>query len=220
MEVLLGVQLLHRYPRGVTPTEAGLRLLGRARIIEAEFQALWDHVRGASIPEGEVRFGMPATINEQLGAAFIEAGRRLYPKVRIRISEAMSGFVLGWLREGTVDLAMLYNVADEKGLSLYDALTEEIHLFSVSGLDTAPRAESPVGRGVALATHLAWPRPWVAGADPDCCTRDRQTRRTHHRDRFVPADQATHRSRDGFWHATGHCHSAGGRGWPIPFVAH
>jgi LysR family transcriptional regulator, nitrogen assimilation regulatory protein len=155
MEAEFGIPLLQRNPRGVVLTEAGSSLLTRARIIEAEFLSLRDHVRGSAVPSGEVRFGMPATINEQLGVALIEAGRRLYPGIRIRISEAMSGFVLGWLREGTVDLAVLYNVHDEKGLTLHQALTEDIRLFATPDMPDAPAGETvalteALGRGLIL----------------------------------------------------------------------
>jgi LysR family nitrogen assimilation transcriptional regulator len=158
MEAALGLPLLTRHARGVLPTEAGLRLLERAREIEARFATLPDHVRGAAIPAGEVRFGMPATINEQLGVGLIEAGLARFPAVRIRISEAMSGFVLGWLRDGTVDLALLYNVADEKGLTLHHALTEEIQLFGVPGLSGAP-AGPLVTLAAALRLPLILPGP-------------------------------------------------------------
>jgi LysR family nitrogen assimilation transcriptional regulator len=152
MEAALGLPLLIRNPRGVLPTEAGLRLLEQAREIEARFAALADHVRGAAVPAGDVRFGMPGTINEQLGVPLIEAGQAAFPGVRIRISEAMSGFVLGWLRDGTVDLALLYNVADGKGLTLHHALTEEIQLFGRPDL-----AGAPAGGRVMLAAALRLP---------------------------------------------------------------
>ncbi len=156
MEAEIGVALLQRNPRGIALTEAGARLLTRARTVEAEFQSLRDHVRGAAVPSGEVRFGMPATINELLGVALIEAGRKLYPGIRIRISEAMSGFVLGWLREGSVDLAVLYNVHDEKGLTLHHALTEDIRLFAAPGLADAPAGET-VQLSAALSRGLILP---------------------------------------------------------------
>jgi LysR family transcriptional regulator, nitrogen assimilation regulatory protein len=153
MEAELGVSLLHRGARGVAPTEEGLRLLDRARLIDAQLAALHDHVRGREAqPSGEVRFGMPGTVSEQLGVPLIETARRQYPEVRIRIAEAMSGFVLGWLREGTVDIAMLYNVADEKGLAMHQALTEEIRLFGRPGMEGAPS-----GAEVSLETALGLP---------------------------------------------------------------
>jgi LysR family nitrogen assimilation transcriptional regulator len=152
MEAAFGVPLLARHARGVWPTEAGTRLLERAREIEARFAVLADHVRGPRTPNGAVRFGMPATINEQLGVPLIEAGQTFFPNVRIRISEAMSGYVLGWLRDGVVDMAMLYNVTDEKNLKLHHALTEEIQLFGRTGM-----AGAPAGDTVTLAAALRLP---------------------------------------------------------------
>ena len=158
MEAGLGVALLQRNPRGVVLTEAGQRLLERARDINAAFFALDDHVRGASTPAGEVRFGMPATINEQLGVKLIEAGLEKFPKIRIRISEAMSGFVLDWLRGGVVDIALLYNVADEKGLVLHHVLTEEIKLFGHPDMPGMPPGES-LALAAAIRLPLILPGP-------------------------------------------------------------
>jgi LysR family nitrogen assimilation transcriptional regulator len=152
METELGIALLQRNPRGVVATEAGLRLLERARDIEARLTALSDFVRGDAVPDGAVRFGMPATISEQLGVKLIEAGRGLYPKVRIQLSEAMSGFVLDWLRDGVVDLALLYNMADEKGLTLSHALTEEIQLFCSNDMQAMPSGDQ-----ITLAAALRLP---------------------------------------------------------------
>jgi LysR family nitrogen assimilation transcriptional regulator len=153
MEAALGVSLLHRTTRGVLATEAGLRLFERALAIDAEFSTLDDHVRGVTaVMVGEVRVGMPGTISEQLGVPLIEAARQQYPNIRIRISEAMSGFVLDWLRDGSVDLALLYNVPDEKGLTLHHALTEEIVLFGIPGMESAPDEDN-----ISLAAALLLP---------------------------------------------------------------
>lgn len=152
MEAAFGVKLLQRNARGVALTEAGQRLLSRARYIDAAFSDLTDFIRGEAVPAGRVRFGMPGTINEQLGLPLIEACRRDYPEIKIRVSEAMSGFVLDWLRDGSIDMALLYNTADQKGLSLHHALTEEIVLFGIKGLHGAPRTNS-----ITLAAALRLP---------------------------------------------------------------
>ncbi len=158
MEAECGILLLQRNPRGVVPTEAGVRLLERARDIEARFATLIDHVRGPGTPSGEVRFGMPATISELLGVPLIEAAGTAYPQVRIRISEAMSGFVLGWLREGIVDLAVLYNLPDEKGLTMHHALTEDIRLFGSAVMPGAPPGDT-ISLAAALRLPLVLPGP-------------------------------------------------------------
>jgi LysR family nitrogen assimilation transcriptional regulator len=153
MEDELGVALLHRGTRGVIPTEAGERLLERARTILAEFAELRDSVRGeAAAPGGEVRIGLPGTVSEQFSVPLIEAARERYPAVRIRIAEAMSGFVLDWLRRGEVDLAVIYSTSDPKGLGIHHVLTEELCLF---GLPSLTAVTIPDGGMIGLAEAAA-----------------------------------------------------------------
>lgn len=148
MEDELGVALLHRGTRGVQPTEAGERLLAKARTILAEFAELRDSVRGeAAAPAGEVRIGLPGTVSEQFGVPLIEAAQERYPDVRIRIAEAMSGFVLDWLRKGEVDLAVIYSTSDPKGLGIHHVLTEELCLFGIPALTAL---QTPPGKAVTL----------------------------------------------------------------------
>ncbi|MGE7473481.1 LysR family transcriptional regulator [Bosea sp. NPDC003192] len=148
MEDELGVALLHRGTRGVQPTEAGERLLAKARIILAEFAELRDSVRGEqAAPAGEVRIGLPGTVSEQFSVPLIEATQERYPDVRIRIAEAMSGFVLDWLRKGEVDLAVIYSTSDPKGLGIHHILTEELCLFGVPALT---QLKTTAGKAVAL----------------------------------------------------------------------
>ncbi|POR51374.1 LysR family transcriptional regulator [Bosea psychrotolerans] len=153
MEDELGVALLHRGTRGVLPTEAGERLLLRARAILAEFAELRDSVRGeTAAPGGEVRIGLPGTVSEQFSVPLIQAARERYPAVRIRIAEAMSGFVLDWLRRGEVDLAVIYAISDPKGLGIHHILTEELCLFGPPVLDAV---KAPPGGTVTLAEAAA-----------------------------------------------------------------
>lgn len=149
MEEELGVTLLHRGTRGVLPTEAGERLLQRAKSILTEFGELRDTVRGEkSAPVGEVRFGMPGTVSELLSVPLIEAAQLRYPSVRIRIAEAMSGYILDWLRRGEVDLAMIYSTADPSGLGIHHGLTEELCLFATPDLSAC---QALPGQPVTLA---------------------------------------------------------------------
>lgn len=154
MEDELGVALLHRGTRGVLPTEAGERLLERARSILADFGELRDMVRGESVaPAGEVRIGLPGTVSEQFSVPLIEAAREKFPAVRIRIAEAMSGFVLDWLRRGDVDLAVIYSTSDPKGLGIHHVLTEELCLFGppgLGGVKTAPGGTVTMAEAAAL----------------------------------------------------------------------
>lgn len=144
MEEELGVSLLHRSAKGVKPTEAGERLLRRANRILAEFAEIPDSVRGEAVaPRGEVRFGLPGTVSELLAAPLIEAARAHYPEVRIRVVEAMSGYILEWLKRGEVDLAMIYSTSDPRGLAVHHGLSEEICLFCSASLDATRTIKGP-----------------------------------------------------------------------------
>jgi LysR family nitrogen assimilation transcriptional regulator len=136
MEDELGVTLLYRGAQGVKATEAGDRLLRHATRILAEFAEIPDSVRGeANALRGEVRFGMPGTVSELLAVPLIEATKRRYPDVRIRVVEAMSGYILEWLRRGEVDLAMIYSTSDPRSLAVHHGLSEEIVLFASPAVD-------------------------------------------------------------------------------------
>jgi len=52
-----------------------------------------------------------------------------YPKIRLRIAEALSGFVLDWMRESRIDLAVLYNEAREHGIATEHLLDEDLVFF-------------------------------------------------------------------------------------------
>ena len=134
MEGELGTELLQRTPQGVFATDAGQILLVRARDLIAEFEAtkriVADH---ENEPAGEVRLGLPGTIGEMVCVPLILETRRRYPKVRLKVSEAMSGFVQEWLYAGRVDIGLLYASVDERGLRSVPILREELRLFAATG---------------------------------------------------------------------------------------
>jgi LysR family nitrogen assimilation transcriptional regulator len=159
MEAELGIFLLHRSARGVKPTEEGLRLFDEARTIQTRISGLRDHVRGGDArPYGQVRFGMPGTVSEQLSVPLIEAAQKEFPDISLRIAEAMSGFVLDWLREGVVDIALLFDAPDTKGLIRHEALSEEIVLFGAADIKGAPKGPD-IALHAALRLPLVLPSP-------------------------------------------------------------
>lgn len=134
MEEDLGLELLWRTPRGVTPTEAGELLVAQARIIIRQFEHAMELLqREGAEPSGEVRIGLPGTVSQVLSVALIETLRKRAPRLRLSVVEAMSGFVLDWLREGKIDLGVIYREADAKWLSTAHVLSEELVLIGAPG---------------------------------------------------------------------------------------
>ncbi|MGR3200105.1 MAG: LysR family transcriptional regulator [Paracoccus denitrificans] len=134
MEAELGTELLLRSRSGVVPTEAGEILLRYARTILNEQASALDEIRSLGrAPSGEVRIGLPGTVSDILTMPLIEAAAEGLPRVRVTVSEAMSGFVADWLREARVDLAMLYAVPDDPGMASCPVLDEELVLAAAPG---------------------------------------------------------------------------------------
>ena len=130
MESDLGVKLLHRIPRGVIATEAGERLLRHARLIVDQFEhAREDLLNQSTEPSGVVRFGLPGTVSQILSVPLIETVRARHPKIQLRIAEAMSGFIHEWLRDGKIDLGVIYRSSNIQGLKTRLILSEELCLL-------------------------------------------------------------------------------------------
>lgn len=150
MEADLGTSLLFRSPQGVMATEAGEILLRNARIIIDQFAIAQEEIKGHEAePAGEVRLGLPGTISQILSVPLIIAARKRYPKIKLRIAEAMSGFITEWIRESRVDIAVLYIPVEDRVLTSYPVLTEELCLLGPS----APMegVETPAFGSITLA---------------------------------------------------------------------
>ncbi|MCO5144743.1 MAG: LysR substrate-binding domain-containing protein [Aquamicrobium sp.] len=157
METDLKVQLLHRSPKGVVPTEAGAILLRNARIILDQLAVAEEEIRGhESDPAGEVRLGLPGTVSEVLSVPLITATHQRYPKIKIRIAEAMSGFVLEWMREARIDLAILYRDVNDHGIETVRLLEEEL-CFLGQAVDADEPDLPPPGEALAFAQAARLP---------------------------------------------------------------
>lgn len=129
MEEALGTQLLLRGSQGVSATEPGEVLARRAAAVLSALGQTEEEIRSLGRePSGVVRLGLPGTIGVIVSVPLISLCKERYPKVKIIIAEAMSGFVRQWLLEGSVDLGILYNDPEAPGLSSRPLLHEELIL--------------------------------------------------------------------------------------------
>lgn len=159
MEIDLGVELLFRSPQGVRPTEAGETLVRHARLMLGQMEVAREAVRRGQVePEGEVRFGMPGTVSQMLCVPLLSEARRRYPKIKLRVAEAMSGFVLDWLREGKIDLGILYRSVSDRTLVARHVLSEDLCLLGPADpMDQPHPPEGPVSLADAARLTLILP---------------------------------------------------------------
>lgn len=117
LEEAAGQQLLLRKARGVALTEAGERLLPRARAIARQIALAQEELRQAAGEDvGTVRVGVtPFLTLTALGPAF-NWFRQRYRQVDVQVIEGLMGRVLPRLREGSLDIAAVAaDVGDFQG---------------------------------------------------------------------------------------------------------
>lgn len=161
LERELDVKLLDRSPRGVSLTESGQVLLTHAREIIDSMDKAREAVRqSGSEPAGEVTFGLPSSIAMVLSVPLAETVRLELPKVRLRVIDAMSGFIKTWLEDQSLDLGILYDLGSVRHLNHRQLMTEELHFFSAP--DAWPfesRAGSPVPLAELANVEMVLPSP-------------------------------------------------------------
>ncbi|WP_245414192.1 LysR family transcriptional regulator [Nitratireductor sp. StC3] len=142
MERELDVRLVERSSRGSVLTPEGEVLLRHASEICSrlercvfEMRELSTHIRG------HVRFGMPSSVSMVMSVPLAETIRVELPDVRLRVSEAMSGFIKTWIDDETVDIGFLYDLNGVDHFSATHVLDERLYFFSAPDawpLKTAP----------------------------------------------------------------------------------
>ena len=149
LEEELGLPLVVRSSRGIVLTEDGRRLEQYARSICQQMDACIEDMRstGQKIA-GSVILGLPPSVSMVLSVPLAETVRVELPDVRLQATEAMSGFVRGWIAEETVDMGFLYDLAPGVHFDHIHLLDEDLCFFSTE--ETWPLA-TPPGAPVALA---------------------------------------------------------------------
>lgn len=133
LESELEKPLLVRSARGVSPTDAGLRLYRQAQIILAHIEQAKSDVRMAEFAEqfvGQVSVGLPTSTATMVALPYIQRMRSNFPGIHLRIVEALSGHLIEMLLNNRIDLAIQFRSEAAAGLQVEPLLTED--LFWVS----------------------------------------------------------------------------------------
>ena len=132
-----------------------------------------------------MRLGLPGTIGQVVSVPLILAVRERYPKVKLCVAEAMSGFVLEWVKEGRVDGLMVYLGVDDRKLRSSPILTEELRR-SVSWATPAS-----VRRALSRATRTLPAYPSCSRAPATDCASSWRPRWRRMACRSAPSSRST-----------------------------
>lgn len=122
LEDYLGVQLLNRTSRGVILTDAGQTLFSHAQsILRAVEQAEAETRQQDLTPRGDVSLGMLSSLSPILSVPVLEICEKMFPQIRLTISEGDSQTLRAAIDTHLHDLAInLVDVAKASSLPLFD----------------------------------------------------------------------------------------------------
>lgn len=130
LEMELGAKLFERSHKGLSLTDQGELLYERAlTLLRYHSEAILGLKRDKTKPAGSVSIGFPSTMPALVAPPLYRAMREALPDVSLYILDAGSPVVYDWLQSGKIDFAILFNISDDIGLSLYPLFIEDYWLF-------------------------------------------------------------------------------------------
>ncbi|HDR9878480.1 TPA: LysR family transcriptional regulator [Burkholderia cenocepacia] len=137
LESELSTRLLQRISTGVVPTDAGLAFWRQAQLALRHVDDAALAARQARL-SGHVSVGLAPSTTGVLGLAFMQAMRRRYPDVRLRMVESLSGYLGAMLSARQIDLAILFREEPAQRWSVMPLLDEHLFVIGAPGLPGMP----------------------------------------------------------------------------------
>jgi LysR family transcriptional regulator, nitrogen assimilation regulatory protein len=130
LEIELGLPLLVRNGRGVLLTDAGVKFLGRAKMILDDADRAVQEARSLQgRPMGLVSVGLPPSIGSILSVPTVTRVRSLYPEIQLQLTEGYSGHIQEWLLSGRLDIGVLYVPQRSADTNFHRLANEHLYLL-------------------------------------------------------------------------------------------
>lgn len=148
LEVELKERLLVRNGRGVTPTEAGERLLGHAQGILQMLERTYEDMENARLGRvGSVSIGMPGSLSAAISTTLIRTLHAELPDAKVHVLNGRSTQIQEWILSGRLDMAVLFDAPNSPMLEISDLYDEKLHLY-----EPLPEGDdNPIGPDVPLS---------------------------------------------------------------------
>ena len=148
LEKHLGVQLLERHPKGVKPTDIGLKVTEQAQSVltsVSDIEAYARHHRG--VLTGRLRLGVIPSIAPYVLPSLLPLVRERYPGIELHIRESQTHRLTEELNQGSLDVLLAALPVDARG-------TEQIKLCEDRFLIATPAGFEIKGKLLASAADL------------------------------------------------------------------
>ncbi len=157
LEAEVGRPLFVRHATGVELTAAGRLLLDYARRIRALVEEAGERLLGERETGGALRLGGSTTTAAWVLPPLLERFLADHRPRSVRVDVGNTAEVLGWLREGSVSLAMVEGLASAPGLSLQPYLRDE--LVPVRATRSPPAIAAVRSAADLAAVPVIWREP-------------------------------------------------------------
>lgn len=159
LEDELGVPLLVRHARGVTPTEAGARLRERAVSILSQIEDIRAEIMAeGDAPAGTASIGTSAGTSRLLYGRLVEHFIETYPRIKLNLVEGAPYLLLEGLDTGRIDLAVMVDPEPRASLAFEPLVSEQVYLIGAIDDPRLPAGTSRVADLAELPLILL-PRP-------------------------------------------------------------
>lgn len=149
----MGVKLLNRTSRGVVVTEAGQTLLSHSQaILRAVEQAEQATREQAEYPTGDVVLGILSSISPTLSIPIFQQCTRLFPNIRLMVSEGDSQTLRASVESRSYDMAV--NLADVAKANAMPLFEENLYVVGPPGHFPTQSATMPLAEALKLPLIL------------------------------------------------------------------
>lgn len=134
LEEDVGVKLLNRGVRGITPTEAGAAVYRHAKQVLRQLEgtaAVAAQAHGG--PAGPVVVGLPWTVSSVIGLALLQRVLAEYPAIHLQIVEGPSSLLGSVAGQGKLDMAVVFDNTADGALTLQPLVAEPLWLVGAHG---------------------------------------------------------------------------------------
>jgi LysR family hydrogen peroxide-inducible transcriptional activator len=154
LEQELGVELVERNPRQILLTDAGEKVVERAKVILGEADTIRGIARQAHDPEsGTIRMGLFPTLAPYLLPHVVPALHARFPDLELLLVEEKTEVILQRLRDGELDVGVLARPVADDHLHEEALLTEDFVLAVPAGHPLAEHG-GPVTTSVLLGENV------------------------------------------------------------------
>jgi LysR family nitrogen assimilation transcriptional regulator len=131
LESELGMQLLERRVQGVAPTAAGQTLYRHALELLRQAERTRELLlQDAEMPQGKVSVGLPSSTARVLAIPLARTVRDRCPGIALELIEAPTADMGGLIASGRVDLAVVADAVETRGVVAERLLSEVLYLIA------------------------------------------------------------------------------------------